>query len=129
MISILRRGYFFFNKSSSDFSQLIHEPTRTQANISSCIDLVFTDQPNLSFNSAVHASLQPNCHHQIGHYSFNLNIYYPSQYQRLIWNYKKPDPKNIRKAFDSVNWERIFDLLFKQYIQNGRLQIDFAFKF
>ena len=36
--------------SSNGFSQLIHEPTHIQANSSSCIDLVFTDQSNLSVN-------------------------------------------------------------------------------
>ena len=63
--------------SSNGFTQLIHEPTHLQASSSSCIDLVFTDQPNLSVNSGVHASLHPNCHHQITHSNFNLNIYYP----------------------------------------------------
>ena len=63
--------------SSNGFSQLIHEPTHIQANSSSCIDSVFTDQPNLSVNSGIHASLHPNCNHQIVHPIFNLNIFYP----------------------------------------------------
>ena len=63
--------------SSNGFSQLINEPTHIQTNSSSCIDLIFTDQPNLSMNSGVHSSLYPNCHHQIVHSSFNLNIHYP----------------------------------------------------
>ena len=54
-------GLNLFSLMSSDgFSQLIHEPTYIQANSSSCIDLVFTDQPNLSVNAGVHASLHPN---------------------------------------------------------------------
>ena len=163
--------------SSNGFTQLIHEPTHIQANSSSCIDLVFTDQPNLSVNSGVHASLHPNCHHQITHLDFNLNIYYLPPYQRLIWDYKKADANITRTALDSVNWERLFDgkninaqvislnetilnvfrnyvpnkyitiddkdpvwmneiikskiktknLLFKQYIQNGRFESDFVF--
>ena len=99
----------FSSTSSNGFYQLIHDPTHIQANSSSRIDLVFTNQPNLSVNSGVHASLHPNCHHQIVHSSFNLNIYYPLPYQRLIWDYKKADAKIIRKALDSVNWERLFD--------------------
>ena len=163
--------------SSNGFSQLIHDPTHIQANSSSCINLVFTDQPNLLVNLCVHASLHPNCHHQIVHSSFNVNIYYPPPYQRLVWDYKKADANIIRKALDSVNWERLFDsknineqvialnetilnvfrnyvpnkyitiddkdpvwmnenikskikaknLLFKQYIQNGRFESDFVF--
>ena len=61
----------------------------SKQNSSSIIDLVFTDQPNLSANSGVHASLHPNCHHQIKNSSFNLNIYYTPPYQRLIWTIKR----------------------------------------
>ena len=89
----------------------MNEPTHLQTSNSSCINLIFTDQPNLSIHSGVHASLQPNCHHQIVHSSFNLNISYASPYQRLVCDYKKTDSKNIRKALDSVNWESLFDQL------------------
>ena len=103
-------GLIFFSLTSSNgFSQLIHDRTHIQANSSSCIDLVFSDQPNLSVNSGVHASLHPNCHHQIVHSSFKLNIYYLPPYQRLIWDYKKADANIIRKALDTVNWKRLFD--------------------
>ena len=64
--------------SLNDFFQLINEPTRFQNNSYSSIDLILTDQPNLSVNTGVHSSLHPNCHHQIVHSSFNLNVYYPS---------------------------------------------------
>ena len=94
--------------SSNGFYQLIIEPTHIQGSNTSCIDLIFTNQENLLVNSGVHASLHPNCHHQIVHSSFNLNIYYPPPYQRLIWDYNKADASNIRKALDSVNWERLF---------------------
>ena len=43
--------------SSTGFPQLINEPTHMQTSSSSCIDLIFTDQPNLSVNSGVHALL------------------------------------------------------------------------
>ena len=84
--------------SSNGFPQLINEPTHIQTSSSSCIDLIFTNQPNLSVNSGVHASLHPNCHHQIIHSSFNLNISYPHHIKdlygiikRLIQNiFKKP---------------------------------------
>ena len=46
--------------SSNGVSQLITEPTHIQANSSSCKDLIFTDQPNLSVNSGVHSSLHQN---------------------------------------------------------------------
>ena len=43
------------------------------------------------------------------HSSFNLNISYLPPYQRLIWDYKKADSKNIQKTLGSVNWEGLFD--------------------
>ena len=95
--------------SSNGFSQLINEPTHFQNNSSSCTDLILTDQPNLSVNTGVHSSLHPNCHHQIVHSSFNLNVYYLPPYQRLTWDYKKADSIKIRQALYSVNWKRLFD--------------------
>ena len=71
-------GAKLFAQTSSDgFQQLINEPTHIQKNSSACIDLIFTDQPNMSVNNGVHASLHPNCHHQIVHASFNPHITYP----------------------------------------------------
>ena len=64
--------------SSSGCLQLINEPRNIQKISSSCIGLIYNDQPNLSVNSGVDASLHPNCHHQTGNLSFNLNIFYPS---------------------------------------------------
>ena len=104
-----RRLKLFSLTSSDGFSQLISEPTHIQAHSSSCIDLIFTNQLNLSVNSGVHSSLQQNCHHQIVYSTFNLNIYCPPPCQRLVWDYKKADSVNIRKALDSVNWEKLFD--------------------
>ena len=75
----------------------------TQTNSSSCVDLFFTDQPILSANSGVNASLHSNCHHQVLHFNFNFDISYPSPYEQLIWDYKKADSVTIRKVHDTVN--------------------------
>ena len=126
--------------SSHSLCQLINEPTYIQRNSSSCIDLIFTDQPSLAMNSGVHASLHPNCHHQIIHTSFNLNITYPPPYKRLIWVYKKADSEKIRTALDWVNCERLFNNkdvntqvsilnetvlnVFRNYVPNKYITID-----
>ena len=139
-INTIEGSHLYSLTSSNGFSQLINEPTHIQTNSSSCIDLIFTNQPNLSVNSEVHSSLHPNCHHQIVHTSFNLDIYYPPPYQRLIWDYKKTDSTNIRKALDSVSWERLFDKkdldsqvvilnetilnVFRNYVPNKYVTID-----
>ena len=63
--------------SSSGFHQIIKEPTHLLNQSSSCIDLIFTDQPNLLVDIGVHPSLYDSCHHQIIHSKFNLKIEYP----------------------------------------------------
>ena len=85
-------------------------------------------------NSGVDSSLHPNCHHHIVHSKFDLNIYYPPPYQRLIWDYKKTDSTNIRKALDTVNWERLFDKkdlnaqvilnVFRNYVPNKYITVE-----
>ena len=105
---ITTEGTKLFAQTSSDwFQQLINEPTHLQKNSSSCIVLIFTDQPNMSINYGVHASLHPNYHHQIVHASFNLHTTYPPSYQRLIWDYKKVDKSNTRKALDLTNLKNV----------------------
>ena len=70
------------------FSPLISEPTHILQSSWSCIDLIFTDQPNLVINSGTKPSLHGNCYHQIIYAKFNLHIIFPPPYQRLIWDYK-----------------------------------------
>ena len=66
------------------FHQLISDPTHLLPDSSSCIDLIFTDQPNLAVDSGVHRTLHSNCHHQITVSKFNLMLEYPPPYQRLV---------------------------------------------
>ena len=144
MTNTLEGSHLHSLTSSDGFSQLINEPNHIQTNSSSCIDLIFTNRPNLSVSSEVHSSLLPNCHHQIVHNSFNLDIYYPppslSPFQRLIRDYKKAQSTNIRKALDSFDWERLFDKkdlnsqvvtlneiilnVFRNYVPNKYITID-----
>ena len=57
--------------SKCGFEQVITDPTHILKSSSSCIDLIFTSQPNLIMNSGVHSSLHSNCHHQIIHAKFS----------------------------------------------------------
>ena len=83
--------------------QLISDPTHILPNSSTCIDLIFTDQPNLVVGSGVHPSLHINCHHQITFCNFNLIIGYPPPYQRLVWDYKRANVNSIKQALYQVN--------------------------
>ena len=88
--------------------QLISEPTHLLPTSSTCIDLIFTNQPNLAVNSGAHPSLHKSCHHQITFYKLNLKIEYAPPYERLVWDYKKADANSIRRALKQVNWELLF---------------------
>ena len=82
--------------------QLIYEPTHILSNSSSCIELIFTNQPNLVIDSGTHPSLHPNCHHQI-HCKINLQVEYPPPYQRHVWNYAKANKDTMLSALQNVD--------------------------
>ena len=77
--------------STHDLEQLICEPTHILSNSSSCTDFIFTNLPNLVAVSGKHPSFNSNYHHQIIHTEINLQVEYPSLYQRHAWNYAKPN--------------------------------------
>ena len=59
--------------SSLERSQLISEPTNFEPHKNpSCIDLIFSDQPNIGMESDNRASLDIVCHHQIIYCRINL---------------------------------------------------------
>ena len=63
--------------STFGLQQIINEPTHTIGDSSSCIELIYTSQPNLVMESGVHSSLHLNRHHRISYARFNLKFYYP----------------------------------------------------
>ena len=69
--------------------QLIDEPTHIRKNSSSCIDMIFANQPNLIVNRGTHPSLHENCQRQITFAKARLRVEYPLPYKRHIWNLQK----------------------------------------
>ena len=94
--------------STHGLEQLISELTHILSNSSSCIDLIFTNQPNLVADSGTHPSLHPNCHHHIIHSKINLQVEYPPPYQRHVWNYAKANKDAMLSALQNVDWHRLF---------------------
>ena len=90
------------------FKQVISDATHILESSSSYIDLIFTSQPNLVMNSNVHSSLHPNSHHQIIHAKFNLKIFYPPPYERVVWHYQDANNDLIERSISQFNWERYF---------------------
>ena len=62
---------------------------------------------NLMIYSGVHPSLHPNCQHQIVFAKFNLTIFYPPPYKRLVWHYQQANTDLIKRAIE------LFDCLKK----------------
>ena len=60
--------------------QVITEPKHILENSSSCIDLIFSNQPNVITDSGVHPTLHSKCHHQIIYSKLNLKIEKPPPY-------------------------------------------------
>ena len=112
--------------SQFGLQQIINEPTYLTSNSSSCIDLIFTSQPNLVMESGVHSSLHPNCHHQIVFAKINLKIYYPPPYERDICHYEKANADLIRRSIvDQFPWDIRFahiDVNQKVYLFNQTIK-------
>ena len=101
-------GSLFLISSISGYTQLTNSATHITGNSSSCVDLIFTQQPNLVISSGVHAPLRNNCHRQKAFANINILIEYLPPYHRLIWDYSNADILNIRKSISSINWSHLF---------------------
>ena len=88
--------------------QIISEPTHITPYSLSCIDLLFTNQPNMVLNSGVHPSLYEKCHHQIVFAKINLKIDFPPPYERILWDYNKADNTMINQCIQQFNWDIAF---------------------
>ena len=86
--------------------QLIHDSTRFLGKSASCVDLIFTSQPNIVVNSGVYSSLHANCHHQTAFAKFVLKIYYPPPYKHEVWHYQEADAILIRWAVHEFSRKR-----------------------
>ena len=90
-------------------TQMITEPTNFEPNKNpSCIDLIFTDQPNLVLDSGTSSSLDKHCHHQITYCHFNYKIPPPPAYERKIWAYDRANITLIRRSIAEFPWTEHF---------------------
>ena len=66
----------------------------------SCIDLIFTDQPNLFIESGVHTSLHVQCHQQIIYGKLSVSNISLLPYACRIWHFDKADFVAIMKSIE-----------------------------
>ena len=90
---------------SKDFAitKILKESSYISDSHRSCIDLVFTSQPNLSVDSVIHTPLHGNCHYQIIYKKFDLRKLYPPPNERTILHYKHANIDLIKKAIDKLD--------------------------
>ena len=100
-----------FLASQFAMSQVINEPTHILDNSKSCIDLIFTPQPNMIMDSGVHSSLYSNCHHEIIYAKFDLKVFYPPPYERTVWYFSRVNSDHIKKAINLFDWESLLNNL------------------
>ena len=86
-------------------SQVITEPTHILGNSKSCIDLIFTLQPNMIMDSGVHPSLHSNFHHQIIYAKFDFKVFYHPPYERTVWHFSQAISDHIKKSINLFDWE------------------------
>ena len=89
--------------------QLISEPTHLMNESKSCIDLIFSDQPNLIIESGVHPSLHELCHHQIVYGKLSISNVTLPPHMRRIWYYDKADFVTIMKSIGMFHWQEHLD--------------------
>ena len=97
-----------FLTSQFGLSQIIKELNYILENSSSCIDHIFTTQPNMVLESGIHHSLHQNCHHQIIFAKFNLKVYYPPPFERTIFHCSEANVDHIQQAINLSDWENAF---------------------
>jgi hypothetical protein len=90
-------------------SELISEPTHLpRDNVSSCIDLIFTDNAFSFVDSGVITSPDPRLKHQIIHAKINFSVPCPPPYKRKIWEYNKANVLGIRDKLANTDWPVLF---------------------
>ena len=126
--------------TTDGFKQLISDATHILPQSLSCIDLIFTDQPNYVIDSGTNPFLNQNCHHQITFCKLNLKVEYPPPHLRLVWNFKKSNNGAVKRAIELVNWNFLFSHsnvheqvvifnqtlmnIFSNYISNKLIAVD-----
>ena len=97
-----------FLTSQFGLFEIIKEPTPILENSSSCIDLIFTTQPNMVLESRVSHSLHQKCHHQIKFSNFNLKVCYQPSSERTIFHYSLANVDHIQQAINLFDRENVF---------------------
>ena len=89
-------------------NQIIFRSTHILRNGSSCIELIFTNEPNFVIGTRVHPSLHVNFHPQITFLKLKLKMKYPATYEQLVCNYKSVGFKHSIKQWKALTSKNNF---------------------
>ena len=67
----------------------------------SFIDLIFCTNQSVISNHGVDVSIFDKCHHNIIYGKVDIRIRFPSSYVQEVWDYKKANIENIKKAIST----------------------------
>ena len=93
---------------AAGYSQLINQPTHITKDSLSCIDLIFTSNPNLMNSSGVEMLLFEKCHHNIVYGKIDFKIPIPPRYIWEIWDYKNASTESMQRSVSSIDWDFLF---------------------
>ena len=69
----------------------------------SCIGLIFCTNQSVISNHGVDASIFDKCHHNVIHDKINKRTPLPPTYVGEVWDYKKANIENIKKAISNFD--------------------------
>ena len=93
---------------ATGYSQLINQPAHITKDSLSCIDLIFTSNPNSINSSGVEMSLFEKCHHDIVYSKIDFKIPIPPPSMRKVWDYKNASAESIQRSISSIDWDFLF---------------------
>ena len=114
----------------------MHKATHAVNSSTSCIDLVFCTSLNVISKHGVDVTIFDKCHHDIIYGKINIRVPLPP-YVRKVWDYKKANVENIKKAvpkaFENLAIDEKVALvnqtlltIFRNYIPNKKIQLSTA---
>ena len=96
---------------SAGFNQVIDKHTHVINKSMSCIDVIFCTNQSVISNYGVDVSLLDKCHHKIIYVKINMRAPFPLTYVREVWDFKKANIENIKKAISNSDRNKAFENL------------------
>ena len=105
------------------------EPTHFMGQSKSCIDLIFTNQPNLFLENGVHPTLHEQCYHHIVFANITAHNLAPPLYKRKLRYYDQANIPAIKRSTELYKWQETFQELKCPTLQARTLTEDLTSNF